>query len=92
MDPQRSRSLRDISPVRVHRRDDVLTFERLYSLLECDSIPDQFMNDLAETIVNTRHEYLNCDSGRTSVYYAVRPEWERVFTTSIRFGVELFRR
>ena len=46
MNTKQTRSLGDISAVGVHRRDDVLAFERFYRLLKRDAVSNQFTNDL----------------------------------------------
>ena len=60
---ERTRSLRHIPAIRVHRRSDVLSFEGVDGLLERDAVSDQFANDLIQAIVNTRHEFLKKHCG-----------------------------
>lgn len=64
--------LGNVAAIRVHRCHDVLSFERLDSLLERDSVSNQFTNDLRQTIVDTQLEFLNgLTSGRATFYYAI---------------------
>jgi len=72
MHAQQPGRLGNVAAIRVHRCHDVLSFERLDSLLECDSVSNQFTNDLRQTIVDTQLEFLNgLTSGRATFYYAI---------------------
>jgi len=67
MHAQEPRGLGDVAAIRVHRRHDVLSFERLDRLLERNSISNQFTNDLRQTIVDAHMISSGFDFGKGDI-------------------------
>ena len=67
MNSEKTRSLGDVASVRIHCGDDEFSFEDLHCLIESDAVPDQFTNDLCETIIDTGHEKTSARNSKIGI-------------------------